>query len=85
LEAQLSSIWESFPPLPFGTLVGVRPSWGNDVPTNITKDFFTILDWGAPTSKRFITIVHLNTGKRYQVYPDEIVHEKITFPSKGEQ
>jgi len=81
----MSSIWERFPPLPFGTLVRVRPSWGNDVPTNIANDFFTILDWSAPTSKRFITIVHLNTGKRYQVYPDEIVHEKITFPSKGEQ
>jgi hypothetical protein len=73
-------IWERFPPLPVGTLVSVRPSWGNDVPINVVNDFFAIVDWQPTTSKRAISIVHLNTGRRYQVYPDEIVH----VPSKVE-
>lgn len=72
LFSRAANVWNTFSPLPRGTLVGLKPSWGTMVPVQLWDDFFIVILWSVGISKRGVQVLHPPTGCVYEVYPDEI-------------
>lgn len=73
LFSRVANVWNTFQPLPHGTLVGISPSWGNMVPVRLWNDFFIVVVWSVGITKRGVQVLHPPTGCVYEVYPDEII------------